>query len=92
MNNFEYIKSLSIDKLAEWFDQHIELDGTPWATWFDETYCSKCEPEIGTITDTGREIKLAWCEIYYKCRFIDFIPDGKQIVKLWLESEGNKNE
>lgn len=87
MNNFEYIKSLSIDELAEWLDQHDEFDGAPWYTWFDETYCSKCESVMCKYPDSDREIPFAWCELNDECRFMDYVPEGKEIVKLWLESK-----
>ena len=87
MNNFEYIKSLSVDELAEWLDEHGEFDGAPWSIWFDKTYCSKCDPVMGKYPDSDREIEFAWCELNDKCRFMDFIPDAKEIIKLWLESE-----
>ena len=43
MTNFEHLKSMSIEELAEWLDEYGQFDNSPWSTWFSETYCDKCE-------------------------------------------------
>ena len=82
MNNFDDIKSMNIDELAEWFADNWLHDNDPSIKWFDDKYCKKCEP---VIMDGG---EYSWCEVNHKCRYFqDGIPDCKQMVKLWLESE-----
>lgn len=93
MTVFENIKNNSIDELAEWLDEYCTFDTAPWWKWWDENYCDKCEPEIGHMMAFGKELecKYAWCELNHKCKFfqeMEEIPDNKQIIKMWLMSEG----
>jgi hypothetical protein len=101
MNKFEKIKSMSISDLSEWLDKNGQFDTAPWTLWFDRNYCSNCESimckyeDIKESTDfkpyfSERGIECAYCEIYKKCRYfedMDDVPDGKDMVKLWLKSE-----
>ena len=101
MNNFEKLKSMRIDELAEWLDQNGIIDNSPWLDDFNERYCAKCESVMCKYEDAESvvgfkpcffddDIECAYCEVYKKCRFfedMDDVPNGKEIVKLWLESE-----
>ena len=91
MNNFEYLKSLTIDELADWLDKYCQFDGVPWSDWFDETYCRKCEPIECTVPEFGdRKIPCCYCELEDKCKhFPEFehAPGLKEILKLWLLKE-----
>lgn len=84
MTIYESFKSKNIDELVEWLDKYC-IDIAPWIIWFDENYCKKCDE----IYHENEE-DYAWCEPNGVCRFfkdMDDIPDNKQIIKLWLESE-----
>lgn len=90
MTIFESIKSKNIDELAEWLNEHGKQDFAPWDNWFDNKYCRRCEAE--EVHDVDRDFydDYGWCEMAGKCKFfqdMDEIPWGKQIVKMWLESE-----
>lgn len=90
MTVFEKIKTMNIDKLAEWIDEHGTYDDSPWMNWWNNTYCKKCESETVYAEYLKRNIECAWCELYEKCRFfqdMNEVPDCKQTIKLWLESE-----
>ena len=91
MTNFEYIKSKTIDELAKWLDQLDAQENTPWSKWFDNNYCQKCEPEIAYASYLNKELEFSYCELNdFKCRFfpeLSEVPDYKQIVRMWLESE-----
>ena len=92
MTKFEEIKSKNIDELAEWLDKHGVYDYSLWGNWFDENYCSKCEPILVSKegTDYHFDIPCAWCELNGKCKFfqdLDGTPDNKYVIKLWLETE-----
>ena len=98
MTNFEYLKSLSLDDLAEWLDTHGQFDGSPWLSWFDKTYCKNCESIKCNIEDKADElgfkppwlgptIECAYCELEKKCKFFPELseePDNKEILKMWL--------
>ena len=83
INIFE---SLSIDEFVDWLDEHCTLENSPWIDWFDKTYCKNCEPE----TSFDGEMEFSWCESHNNCRFFqdkNDIPDIKEIIRMWLESE-----
>ena len=104
MTNFERLKAMPIDELAEWLDENGLFDGSPWMNWFDKTYCDKCESIKCKYKDveqlygfdnesSEREIECAYCEVYGKCKFfdeIDDIPNNLAIIKLWLKEEATE--
>jgi hypothetical protein len=90
--NFEKLKSMSAEELAEWLNTNGMWDNSPWYLWWDRKYCQNCEDVREEYEADGRYAIMcrAWCEIYDKCRFFpdhDDVPDCKEIVKMWLESE-----
>lgn len=91
MTVFESIKNKNIDELAEWLDKHCDFDNAPWWKWWDENYCSKCEPiETASANDFGYEVECAYCELNGNCKFfkeIKDVPDSTQTIKMWLEEE-----
>ena len=91
MTVFEKIKGKNIDELVNWIDEHFAFDDAPYWHFWDENHCNKCEPVVRTDED-GHKKEYAYCEVYGNCRFfkdMDDIPDHKQIIKIWLESECN---
>ena len=105
MTNFEHFKSMSLDEFAEFLDKHGMYDNTPWMDWWDTHYCSQCESVMLTYTESKellgmtplfeeREYEGCYCEVYNKCRFFpdkESDPDNKDIIKLWLNAEGEEN-
>jgi hypothetical protein len=90
MTNFENLRSMTVEQLAEWLDKHGQFDGSPWITWFDEEYCKKCDPVMCKYEDGEREFPCAWCELNDGCKYFPDMqdaPDNKEIIKLWLEIE-----
>lgn len=90
MTQFDNIKSKNIDEFAEWLDEKCLSDSAPWYEWFDENYCKKCET-ICQQTYFHGVSEYAWCELNNdRCRFfqdMNEIPYGKDLVKMWLETE-----
>ena len=96
MKIFDSIINKNIDELAEWLDEHCDFDGALWWKWCDKNYCGECEPIESESTNVfGYPIgECAYCEINGNCRFfkeMEEIPNSKQIIKMWLESE-SENE
>lgn len=101
MTNFEYIKTLSLEELAEWLDKNGSFDDSPWLNSFNEKYCSKCESIEVTYEDSINKLGLeplfydcttecTYCELENKCQFfseLDDVPDNKEMIKLWLIEE-----
>ena len=87
---FDKFKSMNINELAEWIDEHGEFDGSPWMSWFDKIYCNNCPNIMCKYEDGTREFPCSYCELNDNCKFfpnLDSIPDNKMIIKMWLESE-----
>ena len=90
MTVFNEVKSKNIDEFVDWLDEVGMYDGSPWIKFWDDNYCSKCEPEVVEDPDTGGEFCNMYCELHDKCNYfkdMDDIPSIKQIIKMWLESE-----
>lgn len=93
MKNFEKLQSKNIDDLAEWLDTNAWTDTSPWLQWWGDTYCNHCESIMCKYGDGTREFPVSWCELYGKCKFfqeMNEVPSGKEIVKMWLESEAEE--
>lgn len=92
MTIFDSIKNKNIDELVEWIDEHCNFDEALHWKWWDENYCNKCEPIIAGTNILGYPQKHAYCELNGNCKFFKDtkgIPDSKQVIKMWLESELN---
>jgi hypothetical protein len=90
MTNFENLRSMSVEQLAEWLDKHGQFDTAPWTTWFDRKYCNNCEAVMCKYEDGEREFPCAYCEIHDVCKFFpefNYVPGHEDVVKMWLESE-----
>lgn len=90
MNNFERLKSMSVDELAKWLDTNGMWDNSPWSQWFDQKYCKNCPDIMCKSPDDSRQFPCAYCEIYDNCRFFpeqEDVPDCKDIIKMWLAEE-----
>jgi hypothetical protein len=90
MTVFDNFKTKNIDELAEWLNEYGMQDFAPWDNWFDSEYCCRCEAVEVHDADYHLCHDYGWCEINGKCIFfqdMDETPWGKQIVKMWLESE-----
>lgn len=91
MTVFENMKAKNIDEFAEWLDENCMTDGSAWCVWFNNKYCKHCEPIIVKGDDFYRDMEYCWCELNGdRCKFFQDmkeIPWGKQLIKMWLESE-----
>ena len=90
MTNFEKLKSMNEEEISEFLDS-ISIDDDPWTVWFNKRYCENCE----TIRSYARIPDIyydsTYCEVNGKCRYFqdkDDIPDNKEMIELWLASEG----
>ena len=101
--NYDNLHSMTLDELATWIDKHGDFDGAPWMTWFDKNYCKKCEPiqcdvetareELGLNSFYGSGVTCAYCELYHNCKFfpdLHYIPNNKDIIRMWLELEADE--
>lgn len=98
MTNFEKLKNMSLEELAEWIDDNGMIDNTPWMNWWDKNYCDKCESIfveseaaetiLGIKPFYNEKYECAYCEVHEgKCKFFpdaDCAPSIKDIIKMWL--------
>ena len=90
MNNYEKIRAMTIDNLAEYLNDKWLHDNDPSMEWWNDNYCSKCESVSIYAEYLGRNLDFAWCELNGKCKFcseLDRLPNSKEVMKMWLESE-----
>ena len=88
MNNFDSLRSKSIDDFAKWLVEHVTMDCSPAMKWFGEEYCKKCDYVMCTYTDTGKKASFAYCEVNNRCKYflnLENAPDYLEITKMWLE-------
>lgn len=100
MKRLDYLKSKSLDEIADLIDKYGQFDGSPWMKWFDENYCKNCEPIKVKLSKKAKkefgcglreEVECTYCELKNKCKFFPDIekgePNSKDIVKMWLEEK-----
>ena len=93
MTNYEKIQRMSLDELEKWLYAYGITEG-PWNKWFLKNYCDKCEAVRTKVPALGNtEHDCSFCEINDYCRFFENNKDGvPSEIKLWLESEADKDE
>lgn len=91
MTNFEKLKSMNEEEISEFLDSIANIYDSPWIVWFNKKYCENCE----TIKRYTRYPDICcdctYCEVNGNCRYFqdkDDIPDNKEMIELWLASEG----
>lgn len=91
MTNYEKLRSKSVSELAEWFAEQFEYEYTPWDRWFNENYCSDCEPVIARLFEDNSEHECSFCEVNGDtCRYFpskDILLDLPLLIETWLKSE-----
>ena len=98
MTNHENLLHKTTREFAEWLDTNGQFDGSPWITWFDESYCSKCESikikkenskaVLGFELMFADETTCSYCELYKKCKYFqdkDETPTNVDIIEMWLK-------
>ena len=102
MTNFDKLKNMTIDDLAEFIDANGMYDNTPWMNWWNNTYCDKCpslkltseeaQDKLGIIPFLNETYECAYCEVYDKCKYFPELeeePSMQDIIKMWLEADNN---
>jgi hypothetical protein len=95
MNNFEKLKSMSVDNLAEWLSKNGRYENSPWSLWFDKKYCSNCESIMCSYPNSTHKFPCAWCELNDGCKFFPDtkgIPSDKKVIEMWLKVKTEDGE
>lgn len=91
MTEFDKIKNMNLEELAEWLDVVCSFsDDSPWMKWFSEKFCDNCPPVQTFVPYLNKEAECSYCELNGNCKFFPDLldtPENKQIIKMWLESE-----
>ena len=90
MTNFEKLKSMNKEEISEFLDSITSIDDSPWIVWFNKKYCENCEIIRRNTLDPDIYYDCTYCEVNGNCRYFqdkDDIPDNKEMIELWLESE-----
>lgn len=91
MTNFEKLKSMNEKEISKFLDSIVSIDDNPWVVWFYKKYCDNCETIRLNTLDPNAHCDYTYCELNKNCRYFqnkDDIPDNKEMIELWLESEG----
>lgn len=90
MSYYEYFCNLSLGEMAKlmssWEDDY---NGTPWDSWFNDTYCMKCMAEL-YCEEEDRFTECAYCELHPRqCKFFKGVDilDSAEMCRLWLERD-----
>ena len=96
--NYEQFSLMSVHQLAKWLDENGKFDNSPWCTWFNNTYCSKCDvvkiskeeskEKLGfELFDFIDSTECTYCELTKECRFFPGreTPCNKDIIEMWLK-------
>lgn len=102
MNQYDYITSLNKEQLIDWLDTYADSDISPWRRWFDENYCSKCEPIKCSYAECEKlnikpfyksNLICSYCEWEKKCKYfpdLEEVPNSRKMIELWLETPYNE--
>ena len=91
MTNFEKLKSMNEEEISEFLDSITSIDDNPWIVWFNKKYCENCETIRSYIRNPDIYYDSTYCEVNGCSRYFqdkDDIPDNKEMIELWLASEG----
>jgi hypothetical protein len=84
VTNFEKIKNMSAEELAEFLDRLDCPEHQPWLDWGNEKFCKKCEPVMVHYVDSPRQFEVSPCDIG-ECPF--GVGDISTWCLMWLNSE-----
>lgn len=84
MTNFEKIKNMSKDEMAEFLDNLTNggIEKAPQNIWFNKKYCKVC-PDIEVVY-MGKNQLWKECDFEGKCSNTDW---DSGMVKLWLDAK-----
>lgn len=88
-SNLEWLRSLSVNELAQVISEFSDRDMLPWVEHFNNSYCNGCPGEFVN----GQE--FAYCERHGNCRYFksqDDIPSDMTMAAMWLHAPHNNDE
>lgn len=86
LTNFEKLKGLSMEELAEFLSDQMALEGTVYDQWMVDTFCNDC-PDMEDYDGS----LVSFCEVNHDCPYGLYCIDNKDLVMRWLSWAEEKN-
>ena len=82
LSNFEKLKNLSMEEMAEFLSEQMALEGTVYDQWIVDTFCDNC-PD----TEDYDGSLVSFCEMNHDCPYGLYLLSNKDLVMRWLSWE-----
>ena len=87
LTNFEKLKNLSMEEMAEFLSDQMALEGTIYDQWMTDTFCNNC-PYIKGYDGS----LVSFCEINHDCPYGLYLLSDKDLVMRWLSWVEGKDD
>lgn len=87
LTNFEKLKNLSMEEMAEFLSDQMALEGTIYDQWMIDTFCNNC-PDIKDYDGSP----ASFCEINHVCPYGLYLLSNKDLIMRWLSWVEEKDD
>ena len=87
LTNFEKLKNLSMEEMAEFLSDQMALEGTVYDQWMVDTFCNNCSD----VEDYDRS-PVSFCEMNEDCPYGLCNISDKYLVMRWLSWVEEKDD
>ena len=87
LSNFEKLKNLSMEEMAEFLSDQMALEGTIYDQWMVDTFCNNC---LDTEDYDGSLV--SFCEMNHDCPYGVCNISDKDLVMRWLSWVEEKDD
>lgn len=79
LSNFEKLKNLSMEEMAEFLSEQMAREGTVYDQWMVDTFCNNC-PDVEDYDGSP----VSFCEMNEDCPYGLCNISDKDLVMHWL--------
>ena len=79
LSNFEKLRNLSMEEMAEFLSDQMALEGTVYDQWMVDTFCNNCPDE-----EDYDGSPVSFCEMNEDCPYGLCNISDKDLVMRWL--------
>lgn len=87
LSNFEKLKNLSMEEMAEFLSDQMALEGTVYDQWMLDTFCNNC-PD----TEDYDGSLVSFCETNHDCPYGLYLLSNKDLIMRWLSWVEGKDD
>ena len=87
LSNFEKLKNLSMEEMAEFLSEQMALEGTVYDQWMVDTFCNNC-PDVEDYDGSP----VSFCEMNQDCPYGVCNISDKDLVMRWLSWVEGKDD